>query len=100
MLRKPPKTVQSLLNDGPLARLQKKQSVQEQLYALWSETVPADLLANSRCLSVQGQTLIIAARSGVWATRIRLMQTHIMAKFTELPDTNIRSLEVKIRPQL
>ncbi|TRW50403.1 DUF721 domain-containing protein [Aliidiomarina halalkaliphila] len=100
MLRKPPKTVQSLLNDSPLARLQKKQSVQERLQALWSETVPADLHANSRCLSVQGQTLFVVARSGVWATRIRLMQTHIMAKFNQLPDTNVRSLDVKIRPHL
>ncbi|RUO33490.1 DUF721 domain-containing protein [Aliidiomarina sanyensis] len=100
MLRKPPKTVQSLLNDSPLTRLQKKQDAQEQLQVLWAETVPADLHANSRCLAVQGQTLIVIARSGAWATRIRLMQPHIMAKFSELPNLNVRSLEVKVRPNL
>lgn len=98
MLRKPPKSVQSLLDASHLTELQKKQTGKTHLQSLWTATVPADVNANSRFLSVQGQTLVVVTHSSVWATRIRLIQSHIMAQFSKLPNMTIRSLEVKVRP--
>ena len=100
MLNRPPKSVQELLSKGSLNKLQKKDAKTSRLQALWVATVPADLAANSRCFAVQGQTLVIYARNGSWSTRIRLLQAHIMNKFRELPDTQIRSLDIQIKPTL
>lgn len=100
MLKKTPKSVQELLSGSTLSRLQATDAKHSRLQTMWVQTVPADLAANSRCFSVQGQTLVIYARSGAWATRIRLLQTHIMRKFNEYPDAQVRSLDIQIKPTL
>lgn len=100
MLKRPPKSVQVLLQKGTLAQLNEQHHRQINLQNLWREAVPADLAVNSRCVAIQGQTLIIYVRSGAWATRVRLLQAKIMQTFQAATQTTLRSLEIKVKPSL
>lgn len=100
MLKRKPKSVQTLLQKGPLAQLNEQHHRQSNLQNLWLAAVPADLAANSRCVAIQGQTLIIYVRSGVWSTRVRLLQAKILLSLQTASSQPLRSLEIKVKPSL
>lgn len=100
MLKKTPKSVQELLTKGAVARLHTQDAKHSRLTALWQKAVGVTVLEHSRCVAVQGQTLLIYAQNGAWATRIRLLQHQILQTFKEYPEAQVRSLDIQIKPTL
>ncbi len=51
--------------------------------ARWGDIVGPDVAAHCRPVSLQGDTLVLAAESTAWATQIRLLEPVVLAKVAE-----------------
>lgn len=97
---RPPKTIQTILTDGPLSKLQQRKHQGQQLQHLWQQAVTAEIAANSQCLAVRNGTLIVTVSSPAWAHRIQITKKHIIAYFEQFPDYAVERLSIRTDPTL
>lgn len=100
MLKRPPKTAQQILSDGPLAELSKRTHQAEHLNALWQQAVSPALAAASRCIANRDNTLFIQVSSPAWATRIQITESDIIQRFNQIPEIKVNALDVQVNPEL
>ena len=88
----------SLVDCGSFATLAKKADVLEALDRALRQTLPSPLREQVRFANLRNDRLVFLASSPAWATRLRLMQTQILATAHAI-GTSASSLTVKVAPQ-
>jgi hypothetical protein len=88
----------SLVDCGSFATLAKKAGVLEALDRALRQTLPSPLREQVRFANLRNDRLVFLASSPAWATRLRLMQTQILATAHAI-GTSASSLTVKVAPQ-
>jgi hypothetical protein len=88
----------SLVDCGSFATLAKKAGVLEALDRALRQTLPSPLREQVRFANLRNDRLVFLASSPAWATRLRLMQTQILATAHAI-GTSASSVTVKVVPQ-
>ena len=88
----------SIVECGSFATLAKKAGVLEALDRALRQTLPSPLREQVRFANLRNDRLVFLASSPAWATRLRLMQTQILATAHAI-GTNASSVTVKVVPQ-
>ena len=88
----------SIVECGSFATLAKKAGVLEALDRALRQTLPSPLREQVRFADLRYSRLVFLASSPAWATRLRLMQTQILATAHAI-GTNASSVTVKVVPQ-
>ena len=88
----------SLVDCGSFATLAKKADVLEALDRALRQTLPSPLREQVRFANLRNDRLVFLASSPAWATRLRLMQTQILATAHAI-GTSASSLTVKVALQ-
>ncbi|CUS47386.1 MAG: protein of unknown function DUF721 [Idiomarinaceae bacterium HL-53] len=100
MLKRPPKTVQQILAQGPLAELSKRTQQAEHLNALWQQAVSPALAAASKCIARNDDTLLIHVATAAWLTRIKLTESTIIQRFNQNSEAQVKHLDIRVKPEL
>ena len=88
----------SIVECGSFATLAKKAGVLEALDRALRQTLPLPLREQVRFANLRNDRLVFLASSPAWATRLRLMQTQILAAAHAI-GTSASSVTVKVVPQ-
>lgn len=100
MLKRPPKTVQQLLAQGPLAELSKRTQQAEHLSALWQQAVSPALAAASQCIACNDDTLLVHVATAAWSTRMKLSESDIIQRFNQNSAVQVKRLDIRVKPAL
>ena len=93
-----PLKINKIIGIGPQSRLVAQARVLMKLEAQLQQLLPARLRDHCRLLAVNGQTLVLAADSPVWAARLRF-HTYQLVKQLSVPRTvKLRSIRIRVRP--
>lgn len=87
-----------LADCGAFARLASKAAELDALDRALRQTLPTSLRNQVRFAQVRGDRLVFLASSPAWASRLRLMQTQLLATAHAL-GTRAGSVTVKVAPQ-
>ena len=88
----------SLVDCGSFATLAKKTGTLEALDRALRQTLPSPLREQVRFANLRNDRLVFLASSPAWASRLRLMQTQILATAHAI-GTCASSVTVKVAPQ-
>lgn len=88
----------SIVDCGSFATLAKRAGVLEALDRALRQTLPSPLREQVRFANLRNDRLVFLASSPAWATRLRLMQTQILAT-AHAVGTSASSVTVKVAPQ-
>ena len=88
----------SLVECGSFATLARKASALEALDRALRQTLPSPLREQVRFADLRNDRLVFLASSPAWASRLRLMQTQILATARAI-GTCASSVTVKVAPQ-
>lgn len=88
----------SLVECGSFATLARKAGALEALDRALRQTLPSPLREQVRFANLRNDRLIFLASSPAWASRLRLMQTQILATAHAI-GTRASSVTVKVAPQ-
>jgi hypothetical protein len=88
----------SIVDCGSFATLAKRAGVLEALDRALRQTLPSPLREQVRFADLRNSRLVFLASSPAWATRLRLMQTQILAAAHAI-GTSASSVTVKVVPQ-
>jgi hypothetical protein len=88
----------SLVECGSFATLARKASALEALDRALRQTLPSPLREQVRFANLHNDRLVFLASSPAWASRLRLMQTQILATAHAI-GTRASSVTVKVAPQ-
>lgn len=88
----------SIVDCGSFATLAKRAGVLEALDRALRQTLPSPLREQVRFANLRNDRLVFLASSPAWATRLRLMQTQILAAAHAI-GTSASSVTVKVVPQ-
>ena len=83
---------------GSFATLARKADVLEALDRALRQTLPSPLREQVRFANLRNDRLVFLASSPAWASRLRLMQTQILATASAI-GTHASSVTVKVAPQ-
>ena len=83
---------------GPFAKLARKASELEALDRALRQTLPSPIREQVRFANLRNDRLVFLASSPAWASRLRLMQTQILASARAI-GTCASSVTVKVAPQ-
>lgn len=87
-----------LTDCGAFARLAQRAAALDALDRALRQTLPTSLRDQVRFAQVRGDRLVFLASSPAWASRLRLMQTQLLATARAL-GTHASSVTVKVVPQ-
>jgi len=88
----------SLVECGSFATLARKAGALEALDRALRQTLPSPLREQVRFANLRNDRLVFLASSPAWASRLRLMQTQILATAHAI-GTHASSVTVKVAPQ-
>ena len=88
----------ALADCGSFATLARKADALEALDRALRQTLPSPLREQVRFANLRNDRLVFLASSPAWASRLRLMQTHILATAHAI-GTSASSVTVKVAPQ-
>lgn len=88
----------SIVDCGSFATLARKAGMLEALDRALRQTLPSPLREQVRFANLRNDRLVFLASSPAWATRLRLMQTQILASASAI-GTHASSVTVKVAPQ-
>ncbi|MEO8959798.1 MAG: DUF721 domain-containing protein [Rudaea sp.] len=88
----------SLVDCGSFATLARKADALEALDRALRQTLPSPLREQVRFANLRNDRLVFLASSPAWASRLRLMQTQILATANAI-DIRASSVTVKVAPQ-
>lgn len=89
---------ESLVDCGSFATLARKAGALEALDRALRQTLPSPLREQVRFANLRNDRLVFLASSPAWASRLRLMQTQILASARAI-GTCASSVTVKVAPQ-
>lgn len=93
-----PLRIDKLLGGSKYASLLKRARAQMALEAQVRELLPAPLSEHCRLLAVRDETLVLAADSPVWASRLRFHAPLLVKQLSRLRGVNLRTIRVRVRP--
>ncbi|KRE88782.1 hypothetical protein ASG87_09445 [Frateuria sp. Soil773] len=96
--RRPERGPKSLAECGSFASLAKKARELDALDRALRQTLPSPLREQVRFAHLRNDRLVFLASSPAWASRLRLMQTQILATARAI-GTSASSVTVKVAPQ-
>lgn len=96
--RRPGQGPKSLADCGSFATLARKAGALEALDRALRQTLPSPLREQVRFANLRNDRLVFLASSPAWASRLRLMQTQILASARAI-GTCASSVTVKVAPQ-
>jgi len=71
--------------------------VLDSVFTKWPEIVGDDVAAHSRPLSIDGETLIVAAEDSTWASELRWLENEVIARVAEVSKSDrISALNVRV----
>lgn len=88
----------SIVECGSFATLARKAGMLEALDRALRQTLPSPLREQVRFANLRNDRLVFLASSPAWASRLRLMQTQILATASAI-GTHASSVTVKVAPQ-
>ena len=88
----------SIVDCGSFATLARKAGMLEALDRALRQTLPSPLREQVRFANLRNDRLVFLASSPAWASRLRLMQTQILATASAI-GTHASSVTVKVAPQ-
>ncbi len=88
----------SIVDCGSFATLARKTGMLEALDRALRQTLPSPLREQVRFANLRNDRLVFLASSPAWASRLRLMQTQILATASAI-GTHANSVTVKVAPQ-
>ncbi len=88
----------SIVDCGSFATLARKAGMLEALDRALRQTLPSPLREQVRFANLRNDRLVFLASSPAWASRLRLMQTQILATASAI-GTHANSVTVKVAPQ-
>ena len=88
----------SIVDCGSFATLARKAGMLEALDRALRQTLPSPLREQVRFANLRNDRLVFLASSPAWASRLRLMQTQILATASAI-GTHASSVIVKVAPQ-
>ena len=93
-----PLRIDKLLGGGSYASLLKRARILMALDTQIRELLPAPLKEHCRLLAVRNETLVLAAESPVWASRLRFHAPLLVKQLSRLRTVNLRTIRVRVRP--
>ena len=88
----------AIVEGGSFATLARKAGMLEALDRALRQTLPSPLREQVRFANLRNDRLVFLASSPAWASRLRLMQTQILATASAI-GTHASSVTVKVAPQ-
>jgi predicted nucleic acid-binding Zn ribbon protein len=71
--------------------------VLDTIFTRWAEIVGEDVAAHCRPLSIDGNTLIIAAEDSTWASELRWLEKDVLARVAEVSKSDgITTVNVRV----
>lgn len=71
--------------------------VLDSVFTRWAEIVGDDVAAHSRPLSIDGETLVIAAEDPTWASELRWLENEVISRVAEVSGSDrISALNVRV----
>jgi predicted nucleic acid-binding Zn ribbon protein len=71
--------------------------VLDTVFTRWAEIVGEDVAAHCRPLSIDGNTLIIAAEDSTWASELRWLEKDVLARVAEVSKSDgITAVNVRV----
>ena len=71
------------------------------LFQRWSEFVGDTMGDHCRPVSLRGGVLLVAVDDPTWSTEVRFLETTLIARLnTEMGESAIGSIEVRVRPRI
>jgi len=93
-----PLRIDKLLGGSKYANLLNRARALMVLEAQLRELLPAPLNEHCRLLAVRDETLVLAADSPVWASRLRFHAPLLVKQLSRLRTVNLRTIRVRVRP--
>jgi hypothetical protein len=90
--------IDKLLGGSKYASLLNRARALMSLEAHIRELLPAPLKEHCRLLAVRDETLVLAADSPVWASRLRFHAPLLVKQLSQLRAVNLRTIRVRVRP--
>lgn len=78
-----------------LDQLAKIQTMNNTLHSL----VNASLSQHCRVINLRKNTLVIAATSPAWATKLRFLQSELLSRFRQAGFFGLANIEIQVRPE-
>lgn len=74
--------------------------VTTRIFGRWPELVGDAIAAQSRPVSMNGTTLVVAVSDPAWATQLRFLERDLIDRLrTELGHDALDAIEVRVRPE-
>ena len=93
-----PLRIDKLLGGSKYASLLQRVRALTALDAQLRELLPAPLNQHCRLLAVRDDTLVLAADSPVWASRLRFHAPQLVKQLSRLHAVKLRTVRVRVRP--
>jgi hypothetical protein len=92
-----PFQIGNLLERSEISRLLSRARALGELDARVHELIPSPLNEHCRVLAVRDDTLVVAADSPVWATRLRYQSTQLVKQLSGVSSVKLRTVQVRVR---
>jgi hypothetical protein len=92
-----PFQIRDLLDSSESSRLFSRARALGELDALVHQLIPAPLNGHCRVLAVRDDTLIVAADSAAWATRLRYQCPQLAKHLAGIASVTLRTVQVRVR---
>ena len=92
-----PFQIGNLLQRSEASRLIFRARALGELDALVRELIPRPLNEHCRVLSLRDDTLVVAADSAVWATRLRYQSSVLIKQLAGVSSVKLRTVQVRVR---
>ena len=71
--------------------------VLDSVFNKWPEIVGVDVAAHSRPVSIDGETLVVAAQDSTWASEIKWLENEVISRVAEVSGSNrVSALNVRV----
>jgi hypothetical protein len=92
-----PFRIGSLLERSEVSRLLSRARALGELDALVHKLIPSPLNEHCHVLAMRDDTLVVAADSPVWATRLRYQSSQLVKQLSEVSSVKLRTVQVRVR---
>jgi hypothetical protein len=93
-----PLQIGKLLGASQYSRLVNQARVLKTLEEFLLELLPADLNTHCRLLAIREDTLVLAADSPVWASRLRFHSPQLLKQLNHTQSVKLRTVQIRVRP--
>jgi hypothetical protein len=97
MRSRKPFQIRDLLNSSDASGLFSRARALGQLDALVHQLIPSPLNQHCRVLAVRDDTLILAADSAAWATRLRYQSPQLIRQLAGVSSVKLLAVQVRVR---